>query len=84
MFERFTERARQVIVFAQEEARRFKHDHIATEHILLGVLREEQGLGARVQHRIRSAEASLHRTLNRRTPLLIPIRHAPSTLPNQG
>lgn len=48
MFERFTERARQVVVFAQEEARRFGHDHIGSEHILLGLVREEQGLGARV------------------------------------
>lgn len=48
MWKRYTERARQVILFAQEEARRFGHDHIATEHVLLGVLREEQGLGASV------------------------------------
>ena len=48
MFERFTERARQVVVLAQEEARILKHDHIGTEHILLGLLREEEGLGARV------------------------------------
>lgn len=47
MFERFSERARQVIVLAQEEARICKHDYIGTEHILLGVLREEKGLGAR-------------------------------------
>ena len=38
MFERFTERARQVIVFAQEEARALKHDYIGTEHILLGLV----------------------------------------------
>jgi hypothetical protein len=48
MFERFTERARQVVVLAQEEARTLKHNYIGTEHILLGLMREEEGLAARV------------------------------------
>jgi ATP-dependent Clp protease ATP-binding subunit ClpC len=48
MFERFTERARQVVVLAQDEARTLKHNYIGTEHILLGLLREEEGLAARV------------------------------------
>jgi ATP-dependent Clp protease ATP-binding subunit ClpC len=48
VFERFTERARQVVVLAQDEARALKHNYIGTEHILLGLLREEQGLAARV------------------------------------
>jgi len=48
VFERFTERARYVVVLAQEEARTFKHNYIGTEHILLGLLREEEGLAARV------------------------------------
>jgi hypothetical protein len=48
VFERFTERARQVVVLAQEEARALKHNYIGTEHILLGLLREEEGLAARV------------------------------------
>jgi ATP-dependent Clp protease ATP-binding subunit ClpC len=48
VFERFTERARQVIVLAQDEARALKHNYIGTEHILLGLLREEEGLAARV------------------------------------
>src|ERR1039457_1401518 len=47
MFERFTERARQVVVLAQEEARTLKHNYIGTEHILLGLHREEEGLAAR-------------------------------------
>jgi ATP-dependent Clp protease ATP-binding subunit ClpC len=47
MFERFTERARQVVVLAQDEARLLKHDYIGTEHLLLGLLREEEGLAAR-------------------------------------
>jgi ATP-dependent Clp protease ATP-binding subunit ClpA len=48
VFERFTERARQVVVLAQDEARTLRHNYIGTEHLLLGVLREEEGLGARV------------------------------------
>src|ERR687885_1186749 len=48
MFERFTERARQVVVLAQEEARTLKHNYIGTEHILLGLLREDEGLAARI------------------------------------
>lgn len=47
MFERFTERARQVIVLAQAEAHELKHKALDTEHLLLGLLREEQGVAAR-------------------------------------
>jgi ATP-dependent Clp protease ATP-binding subunit ClpC len=48
VFERFTERARQVVVLAQEEARDLRHNYIGTEHLLLGLLREEEGVGAHV------------------------------------
>jgi ATP-dependent Clp protease ATP-binding subunit ClpA len=48
VFERFTERARLVVVFAQEEARELKHDYIGTEHILLGLIRDEDGVAGRV------------------------------------
>ncbi len=48
MFERFTEVSRQVVVLAQDEARALDHNYIGTEHILLGLLREEEGLAARV------------------------------------
>jgi ATPases with chaperone activity, ATP-binding subunit len=46
MFNRFTERARKVIILAKEEARRFNHDYIGTEHILLGLIREGEGVAA--------------------------------------
>jgi ATP-dependent Clp protease ATP-binding subunit ClpA len=52
VFERFTERARQVIVLAQEEARGLGHSYIGTEHLLLGLVREEEGLAARVLERL--------------------------------
>jgi hypothetical protein len=48
VFERFTERARQSIVFAQDEARALDHNYVGTEHILLGLLREQEGVAARV------------------------------------
>jgi dihydroneopterin aldolase len=47
MFERFTERARKVMVLAQEEAGRFGHNYIGTEHLLLGLAREEDGVATR-------------------------------------
>jgi len=48
MFNRFTERARKVLVLAKEEARRFSHDYIGTEHILLGLMREGEGVACAV------------------------------------
>jgi ATP-dependent Clp protease ATP-binding subunit ClpA len=48
VFERFTERAREVVVLAHEEARAFGHDYIGTEHLLLGLLREERTIAPRV------------------------------------
>ena len=47
MFERFTDRARRVVVLAQEEARMLNHDYIGTEHILLGLIHEGEGVAAR-------------------------------------
>jgi ATP-dependent Clp protease ATP-binding subunit ClpC len=47
MFERFTDRARRVVVLAQEEARMLNHNYIGTEHILLGLIHEGEGLAAK-------------------------------------
>jgi ATP-dependent Clp protease ATP-binding subunit ClpC len=46
-FERFSERAKRVLTLAQEEAERSRHSYIGTEHLLLGILRENDGVGAR-------------------------------------
>jgi Clp amino terminal domain, pathogenicity island component len=46
MFERFTEKSRKTVVLAQEEARRFNHSYIGTEHLLLGLLRLDEGVAA--------------------------------------
>src|SRR5438105_2998320 len=47
MFERFTDRARRVVVLAQEESRMLNHDYIGTEHILLGLIHEGEGVACR-------------------------------------
>lgn len=61
-FDKFTERARRVLSLAQEEAQRFQHNYIGTEHLLLGLVREGEGVAARVltnlgaeQERVRRA-----------------------------
>ena len=59
MFERFTDRARQVVVLAQEEARLLDHNYIGTEHILLGLIHEGQGVAARA---LGALGISLHAT----------------------
>ena len=56
MFERFTERARKVVVLAQEEARRFNHNYIGTEHLLLGLIKEDEAVAARA---LKSVNVSL-------------------------
>jgi ATP-dependent Clp protease ATP-binding subunit ClpA len=52
MFERFTDRSRRVVVLAQEEARRLDHNYIGTEHIMLGLIREGDGVAAQVLVRL--------------------------------
>ena len=63
MFERFTERARQVVVLAQDEARGLGQGYIGTEHLLLALLREQDGLGGRVL-------GALNVTVDRARPLV--------------
>src|SRR5256885_7376247 len=48
MFERFTDRARKVMALANQEAQRFNHEYIGTDHILLGLVKEVSGVGANV------------------------------------
>src|SRR5438105_9761975 len=47
-FDKFTERAKKVLLLAQEEAQRFNHNYIGTEHLLLGLVREGEGIAAKV------------------------------------
>lgn len=60
MFERFTERARQVVILAQDTARQNQCRYIGTEHILAGLVREEEGLAARI---LASMDASKERVV---------------------
>ena len=48
MFERFTERARRVIILARGEAEKYQHEYLGTEHLLLGLIRENEGIAAQV------------------------------------
>jgi hypothetical protein len=50
MFDRFTDQARRAVVYAREEARRLEYNYISTEHLLLGLIRETDGLPARALH----------------------------------
>ena len=74
MFERFTERARQVVVLAQEEARTLKHNYIGTEHILLGLIHEGEDLETLVEQELRQVRA------DESGPAGDQSTHAPSTL----
>ena len=57
MYERFTDRARKVMQLANQEAQRFNHEYIGTEHILLGLVKEGSGVAANVlEHRGGSAQ----------------------------
>jgi ATP-dependent Clp protease ATP-binding subunit ClpC len=63
MFERFTERARQIVVLAQEEARGLRHHEIRDTHLLLGIMREEEGLAARILASLKYRPEALRETL---------------------
>lgn len=58
-FEKFSERARNVLSIAQDEAHRYNHQYIGTEHVLLGLLREQEGVAARI---LKSLDVDLNKT----------------------
>ena len=59
MFEKFTDRARRVVVLAQEEVRLHNHDHIGTEHLLLGLIREGDGVAVRALESLEISPAAV-------------------------
>ena len=65
MFERYTENARDVLSHARQEAQKFHHDHIGTEHILLGLIEVTEGVGAEIlRHRninLKAAKAEIQK-----------------------
>lgn len=58
MFERFTDRARKVMALANQEAQRFNHEYLGTEHVLLGLIKEGSGVGANV---LKNLNLDLHK-----------------------
>jgi ATP-dependent Clp protease ATP-binding subunit ClpC len=81
MFERFTDRARRVVVLAQEEARMLNHNYIGTEHILLGLIHEGEGVAAKA---LESMSISLEAVRNQVTEIIgrgqtAPAGHIPFT-----
>jgi ATP-dependent Clp protease ATP-binding subunit ClpC len=75
MFERFTQRARRVVVLAQEEARLLNHNYIGTEHILLGLIREGEGVAAKA---LESLGISLDAVRQQVETIIGPGQQAPS------
>ena len=61
MFERFTDRSRRVVVLAQEEARVLNHEYVGTEHILLGLIREDGGVAAQALESLGISEEAARR-----------------------
>ena len=75
MYERFTDRARRVMQLANQEAKRFNHEYIATEHILLGLAKEGNGVGANVLKNLnvdyRNIREEIKKSVRRGPELLI-------------
>jgi ATP-dependent Clp protease ATP-binding subunit ClpC len=81
MFERFTEKARRVVVYAQEEARMLNQNYIGTEHLLLGLIREQDGLAAKALESLNISLEDVHQQvedlIGRGT--FVPTGHIPFT-----
>ena len=75
MFERFTDRARRVVVLAQEEARLLNHNYIGTEHILLGLIREGEGVAAQVLQQLGCPWGCDQHDQDKRQPATVKHRH---------
>ncbi len=75
MFERFTDRARRVVVLAQEEARMLNHNYIGTEHILLGLIREGEGVAAKALESLGISQEAVRQQVGE---IVGPGQHAPS------
>src|SRR5260370_12009773 len=68
VFEKFTDRARRVVVLAQEEARLLNHNAIGTEHLLLGIVHEGQGVAARTLEALDIRLAAVRNAIEREVP----------------
>jgi ATP-dependent Clp protease ATP-binding subunit ClpA len=79
VFERFTDRARRVLVLAQDEARLLNHDFIGTEHVLLGLIREGEGIAAKA---LESLDISLEAVRQSVEELIAPAETSPKDHPD--
>src|SRR5262252_7616748 len=95
MFERFTDRARRVVVLAQEEARMLNHNYIGTEHILLGLIHEGEGVAAKALERLGISLEGVRQQVEENigqgphapsghNPLTPPAKNVPELAPPQG
>jgi ATPases with chaperone activity, ATP-binding subunit len=75
MFEKFTDKARRVVVLAQEEAKLLNHNYIGTEHILLGLIHEGEGVAAKA---LESLNISLEQVREQVQEIIGQGQHAPS------
>lgn len=66
--DRFTKHARQVLQIAQEEAQRLSHNYVGTEHLLLGLVKEESGLAAKILREVGASQAEVIREVERMAP----------------
>ena len=81
MFERFTDRARRVVVLAQEEARLLNHNYIGTEHILLGLIHEGEGVAAKALESLGISLEAVRPRWRRSSARAGPARRATSPSP---
>jgi ATP-dependent Clp protease ATP-binding subunit ClpC len=82
MYERFTDRARKVLQLANQEAQRFNHQYIGTEHILLGLVREGSGVAANVLKNLDVGLRKIRREVEKVVqpgPFLVPCSRLPQT-----
>ena len=68
MFKRFTERARKVIILAREEAERYRHEYLGTEHILLGILKDGGGIAIAVLQKVDQDNKKIRAEVERNLP----------------
>src|SRR5258707_3664274 len=69
MYERFTDRARKVMQLANQEAQRFNHEYVGTEHILLGLIKEGSGVAAQV---LKNLDVSLQKIRHEIEQIVVP------------
>ncbi len=83
MFERFTDRARKVMALADQEAQRFNHKYIGTEHVLLGILKEGQGIGATALKNLNidllKARTEVEKRIKQGPDIIMSMRRLPQT-----